>query len=164
MRLSLGQQMQLAQKQVLAPRMIQSMEILQLPIMALQERIEQEMEDNPTLDLAEASSDDEMEDSYEHDNPDAPSESEKELVVDEGNKEDDFERLVNMVENLPDDYEERSRPSRDQIEAQGDRQHDAMANISARPESLADYLQHQLSWFEIEENVRRLVRALQDEE
>ena len=47
MRLSLGQEMQLVQKQVLAPRMIQSMEILQLPIMALQERIEQEMEENP---------------------------------------------------------------------------------------------------------------------
>ena len=53
MRLSLGQQMQLAQKQVLAPRMIQSMEILQLPIMALQERIEQEMQENPLLDLLE---------------------------------------------------------------------------------------------------------------
>ena len=53
MRLSLGQQMQLAQKQVLAPRMIQSMEILQLPLMALQERIEQEMEDNPVLDQVE---------------------------------------------------------------------------------------------------------------
>ena len=53
MRLSLGQQMQLAQKQVLAPRMIQSMEILQLPILALQERIEQEMEDNPVLDQVE---------------------------------------------------------------------------------------------------------------
>src|SRR5215470_4506557 len=57
MRLSLGQQMQLAQKQVLAPRMIQSMEILQLPMMALQERIEQEMEDNPVLDQVEVDAD-----------------------------------------------------------------------------------------------------------
>src|SRR3954469_10898238 len=53
MRLSLGQQMQLAQKQVLAPRMIQSMEILQLPLMALQERIEQEMENNEMLEQVE---------------------------------------------------------------------------------------------------------------
>ena len=35
--------MRLVQKQVLAPRMIQSMEILQLPIMALNDRIEQEL-------------------------------------------------------------------------------------------------------------------------
>ena len=40
MRMSFGQEMRMAQKQVLAPRMIQSMEILQLPMMALEERIE----------------------------------------------------------------------------------------------------------------------------
>ena len=39
MRMSFGQEMRMAQKQVLAPRMIQSMEILQLPVMALEERI-----------------------------------------------------------------------------------------------------------------------------
>jgi hypothetical protein len=50
---SYGQELRLVQKQVLAPRMIQSMEILQLPIMALQERIEQEIQVNPVLDLAE---------------------------------------------------------------------------------------------------------------
>ena len=44
MRLSLGQELRLVQKQVLAPRMIQSMEILQLPIMQLEEKIEQEMQ------------------------------------------------------------------------------------------------------------------------
>src|SRR5262245_25807362 len=38
-------------KQVLAPRMIQSMEILQLPIAALQERIEKELQENPVLEL-----------------------------------------------------------------------------------------------------------------
>ena len=42
----------MVQKQVLAPRMIQSMEILQLPLLALQERIEQEMEENPILEIA----------------------------------------------------------------------------------------------------------------
>jgi RNA polymerase sigma-54 factor len=40
----------------LAPRMIQSMEILQLPIMALQERIEQEMSDNPMLEFQDEDS------------------------------------------------------------------------------------------------------------
>ncbi len=34
----------------LAPRMIQSMEILQLPLMALEERIEQELAANPVLE------------------------------------------------------------------------------------------------------------------
>jgi RNA polymerase sigma-54 factor len=156
MRLSLGQQMQLSQKQVLAPRMIQSMEILQLPLMALQERIEQEMEDNPCLDQVEV---DENEPDVVVENEAASSvaDTERELVVkDDRNNEDDFERLINMAENLPDDYEERSRPSMNRIEAEGDRRHDAMANMLARPETLVDYLHHQLSWFDIEEPVRRM--------
>ncbi|QEG34405.1 RNA polymerase factor sigma-54 [Bythopirellula goksoeyrii] len=160
MRLSFGQQMQMAQKQVLAPRMIQSMEILQLPILALQERIEQEMEDNPVLDKAELSdeSTEVDEDAY---NSDAPTESEKELVVrDDTNNEDDFERLLNMSDNLPDEYEERSRPSRGQMEAESDRHHDAMANMVSRPESLLDYLDHQLSWFDLDEPLRKMCERI----
>src|SRR5438477_2982329 len=53
----MGMQMGLRTEQkmqlVLAPRMIQSMEILQLPIMALQERIAQELEENPMLERPE---------------------------------------------------------------------------------------------------------------
>jgi len=160
MRLSFGQQMQMAQKQVLAPRMIQSMEILQLPIIALQERIEQEMEDNPVLDQIEPTEETPtLEEEQVH--PDAPTESERELVVDDNtNNEDDFERLMNMVDNLPDDYEERSRPSRGQVEAESDRRHDAMANMVARPESLVDYLQHQLSWFELSDPLRRMCERI----
>src|SRR3954468_8279650 len=150
MRLSLGQQMQLAQKQVLAPRMIQSMEILQLPLMALQERIEQEMEDNPVLDQVEVDAD-EPEAPPEPESTSSLADTERELVVkDDRNNEDDFERLLNMAENLPDDYEERSRPSMNRIEAEGDRRHDAMANMLARPETLVDYIQHQLSWLEMD--------------
>lgn len=160
MRLSLGQQMQLAQKQVLAPRMIQSMEILQLPLMALQERIEQEMEDNPVLDQVEVDADAPEEPRDEEANS-SIADTERELVVADGpNNEDDFERLLNMAENLPDDYEERSRPSLNRIEAEGDRRHDAMANMLARPESLTDYLHHQLSWFELEEPVRRMAERI----
>ena len=71
MRLSFGQELRLVQKQVLAPRMIQSMEILQLPIMALQERIEQEMQENETLELVETDPD-APEEQEEAVNPDAP--------------------------------------------------------------------------------------------
>ena len=82
MRLSFGQELRMVQKQVLAPRMIQSMEILQLPIMALQERIEQEMQENPTLELQEEDPD-LPEEQDEDVNPDAPTVQERELVVDE---------------------------------------------------------------------------------
>ncbi len=156
MRLSFGQQMQMAQKQVLAPRMIQSMEILQLPIIALQERIEQEMEDNPVLDQVEPTGDSETA-ANEQVSPDAPSEAERELVVqDDTNNEEDFERLINMADNLPDDYEERSRPSSGQLDSEADRRHDAMANMVSRPESLLDYLQHQLTWYDLDDDLRRM--------
>ncbi|MEO0530670.1 MAG: RNA polymerase sigma-54 factor, partial [Planctomycetota bacterium] len=157
MRMSFGQSMQMAQKQVLAPRMIQSMEILQLPILALQERIEQELQDNPCLEQVEP----EIDDSVSDDRTDLSGESEKELVVDEsGNNEDDFERLVNMAENLPDDYEERSRPSQGQMEADADRAFDQMANMTARAETLCDYLQHQLSWFDLDEPLRKMAERI----
>src|SRR5215470_1274528 len=110
MRLSFGQQMQLAQKQVLAPRMFQSMEILQLPLMALQERIEQEMEDNPCLDQVEPNEEEVAEavaEAAAEDGVDAGTDrfadGERELVVkDDQNNADDFERLLNMADNLPD--------------------------------------------------------------
>ena len=50
MRLDTSQQMRTEMRLRMAPRMIQSMEILQLPIMALQERIEQELGENPVLE------------------------------------------------------------------------------------------------------------------
>ena len=46
------------------------------------------------------------------------------------------------------------------IEAEGDRRHDAMANMLARPESLHDYLQHQLGWFELDDAVRRMAERI----
>jgi RNA polymerase sigma-54 factor len=148
--------MRMAQKQILAPRMIQSMEILQLPIIELQERIEQELVENPCL---EAKEDDlEMPDEpVEKIDPDAKTMDEKPLVVDEGkDNADDFERLVNLDEEWPDTFEERSRPSSARIEAESDRKHDAMANMVARPQSLHDYLHDQLGWFDISAELRAM--------
>src|SRR5262245_23044436 len=51
MGMDLSARQTMSQKQILAPRMIQSMEILQLPIAALQERIEKELQENPVLEL-----------------------------------------------------------------------------------------------------------------
>ena len=51
MRINLQQSMKMSQQMKLAPRMIQSMEILQLPVMALQERVDQELSENVTLEV-----------------------------------------------------------------------------------------------------------------
>ena len=57
MRLDSSQHMRLEQRMKLAPRMIQSMEILQLATMALEERIDQELSANPVLEREESSFD-----------------------------------------------------------------------------------------------------------
>ncbi|MBN2581244.1 MAG: RNA polymerase factor sigma-54 [Pirellulales bacterium] len=155
MRLSLGQDLRMVQKQILAPRMIQSMEILQLPILALQERIEQEMQENPILELQEEEPDF-PEETAERPVPDAPTDEERELVIDETNhNESDFERLLKMDEEWPDHFEERTRPSRNQVEQSAERKLDAMANMVARPQSLQDYLTDQLGWFDLPAETRQ---------
>ena len=73
--------------------MIQSMEILQLPLLALQEKIEQELTANPVLEQVEPEAESEETPS---DN-DSGLEERKDIVVKEDNdKVEDFRRLDNM--------------------------------------------------------------------
>jgi len=51
MAMQLTQSMRPEMRQLLTPRMIQYMEILQLPLMALEERIAEELQNNPVLEL-----------------------------------------------------------------------------------------------------------------
>ncbi len=160
MRLSFGQEMRLVQKQVLAPRMIQSMEILQLPIMALQERIEQEMAENVALEIKEEEFD-QPEEPSEAVNPDAPTSEERELVVDEAkNNADDFERLLEINEEWPEHFDDRPRLSRGRMDEDADRKHDAMANMVSRPQSLHDYLRDQLGWFDLDAALRQMAERI----
>src|SRR5436305_5652931 len=99
MRLDTTMTQRMDQRMILAPRMIQSMEILQLPIMALQERIQQELQENPVLELKETNEEDAAAGTEEGESP-APAveeekpEAERELDIDEtGDNELDFDRL-----------------------------------------------------------------------
>ncbi|MCA9218498.1 MAG: RNA polymerase sigma-54 factor, partial [Planctomycetales bacterium] len=160
MRLSLGLEQKLSQQQKLAPRMIQSMEILQLPILALQEKIEQEMSENPLLETIE-SDPDAPDPSAERESPDAPSDSEKEMVVDESkNNEEDFERLLELDREHPDYFDEGPSRSSNRMDEMISRKHDAMANIAARAETLQDYLDLQLSELELDPLVRRFAEQI----
>lgn len=144
------------QRQLLTPRMIQSMEILQLPLMALEERIEQELQNNPVLELRE--SDGEEETKHSEDQPEDQhreySEDEQALVLkDNGNGQDDFERLAKMSEFLENEEFVTNGSLRQQsgtYEGAGerDRKLDAMNNTAARGENLAEHLLNQ--WLFIE--------------
>src|SRR5688572_22502094 len=103
MQLNTSLSARMEQRQIIAPRMIQSMEILQLPVMALQERIEHELQENPVLELREAGREDENADGQPSDetatDPQVDgkaeaSEQTEELVIDDkGSNEEDFDRL-----------------------------------------------------------------------
>ena len=125
----------------LAPRMIQSMEILQLPLLALQERIEQELVSNPVLEVRDQI--DEQSTTETDNNNSSDGEGERDLVVknDTANVED-FERLENFSsEREWDDHIERSNRVGSKSQAgERDKKMDAMANTAARPESLNEHL------------------------
>lgn len=130
MRLSFGMEARQLQTQKLAPKMIQSMEILQLPVLALQERVEQEINENPMLEVEDDETPRETE-SDDPADPNKPTESERELVVsdDQSNKED-FERLANMDGEMPQNFDD-FRTSANRTQEAQDRQHDLMANALA---------------------------------
>lgn len=144
MRLSFGLEHRQLQVQKLAPRMIQSMEILQLPLAALEERIEQELGENPVLEMQER--DPTLPDEPPEREPVADTTvDEKPLVVDnEHNNADDFERLLNLDQDVPDYFDETPRRSLNRIEEDSDRAHDAISNLADRPLSLQDHLLNQL--------------------
>ncbi|MBL6724461.1 MAG: RNA polymerase factor sigma-54 [Rubripirellula sp.] len=160
MRMSIGLQARQLQTQKLAPRMIQSMEILQLPALALQERIEQEMNENPLLELQEIDplAPDSIEETLEKD---TRSEDEKELIVDtDHDNQEDFERLQNMISEMPNTFDESFRRSSGAMQDESDRRHDLMANAISRPESLNDFLLHQLAELDIDERIERLAERI----
>ena len=132
------------------------MEVLQLPVMALQDYIMQELQENPTLELVE-SDPDLPEETDEAEAKDKESVDERELVVDEKhNNEEDFERLDNLDEPWQEYLEDSTRPSRNRIAEESDRKHDAMANAAARPETLQDHLYGQLAELDLSPEVREL--------
>src|SRR6266852_1877770 len=162
MRLDTHLSQRMDQRMILAPRMIQSMEILQLPIMALQERIQQELQENPVLELKEEAPEGagiteeaELPPVSEYDEASNP---EKELVIDDsGNNEIDFDRLEAINKDWEDHFNEGHRPSRNGIDEEGDKKHDAMQNMPSRPQSLHDYLADQLTFLDAgTEQLRRL--------
>jgi len=162
MRMSMGLEARQLQTQKLAPRMIQSMEILQLPLQALQERIEQEMNENPLLEQSDVdpNSPDEGDDDDRGTN-EPVSEMEKELVVgDDRDNADDFERLLNMDSELPSTFDDSFRQSSGRMQDEADRRHDLMSNAESRPESLNDYLLHQLAELDIDDRVEQFAERI----
>jgi RNA polymerase sigma-54 factor len=136
--------------------MIQSMEILQLPIVALQERLEQEMEKNPVLEMREKDPDiheSEEVGAEETFNPDAP-------IVHDADNELDFKRMEALDKEWDGHFNEDHRPSRGAIDEAGDKKLDAMQNMPSRPQSLQDYLEEQIPFLDLSHEQHELIEYL----
>src|SRR5262245_37084726 len=121
--MELGQHQAQKQLQILAPRMIQSMEILQLPLLSLVERLQTELQSNPVLELRDPNDDpaaavDTEFKGTESLPPEAPRENE-EIVVDPKKGEEDFDRLEALSRDYSDFLNEEHRPSRGGIDEEG---------------------------------------------
>lgn len=156
MRIDTGQHLRLDQRMKLAPRMIQSMEILQMPQQQLEERLEQELASNPTLELrdpADEDADARAEEQTQEKRDD--NEGERELVVSDGDSKqtDDFERLTNISEEYGEAWESNTYETGESYyrtrsngsgsasgNGERDNKLDAMANTAARTASLYDQL------------------------
>ena len=179
MRFDTSQSMRLGQQMKLAPRVIQSMEILQMPLAELEERIEQELESNATLELVEGDGDPQAlaRDRAERDREERADERE----LDTGDAVDDFERLDRFAESNPEAAEndfdsapapaaedrEPERPmdqwdprlehgsgSRSRLAGERDPKTDAMASAAARDASPAEQLLDQWRLVDVDEALR----------
>jgi RNA polymerase sigma-54 factor len=148
MRLDTSQQMRTDMRLRMAPRMIQSMEILQLPLMALQERIDQELSENPVLvDLRETT----------------VAENEPESEAEEGatpTAEEAAEVDATEGDDWNESYNDSHRLSRAALSEEADRKHDAMQNMASRPRSLHDDLSDQLGFLDSEPAIRALAEYI----
>src|SRR5688572_4779421 len=158
MQLTQSAHLRMEQRQLLTPRMIQSMEILQLPLMALEERIEQELQNNPVLELREGELDGEVE------TPEIPEQTDKEareefseeerpmVVKEENGQADDFDRLAKISEYFENEEFNTNGGSNFRVasyDGERDKKLDAMANTAARGENLQEHLLNQWALVEV---------------
>lgn len=140
MRLGLHQSARLEQRLVQSPQMIQAMQILQLSSLDLEERIEQELVENPFLEVAE------------------PSEDGDDDRRDDGGEVDaGLEGMVDEMERYERDFGDgRARVNHEA----GDRKLEAMQNTAAPFRSQAEDLIAQVAILDLDEHRREVMEFL----
>ena len=144
MKLGLSQHVGMEQRLVQSPQMIQAMQILQLSSMDLLGRIEQELMENPFLEVAEGV---------------APAEEAEAAPPEEGARDSELEGMIDMLETYDRELGDGSTTPRADPEA-GDRKLEAMNNTPARSQSLGDTLHEHLAFMQLSKAERELAEYL----
>jgi len=136
MRIGLSQTARMEQRLVQSPQMIQAMQILQLSAMELEQKIAQELVENPFLEVDERG---------------------EESAEEEAQEEAEIEGMIETLERLERDRPpSRTRPSSEE----SDRKFEAMQNTPATYHSLGDSLLEGIALTELDERERELAEYL----
>jgi len=161
MKLEMREQMQMEQRMKLAPRMIQSMEILQLSTLALQEKIEQELNSNPVLEIEGPTSPEEQPTVDRKSQVDIDDEADLPPDAITG-KLEDFGR----IESLDDDYKDwmgQAETPHYRIRSdEPDGKLEAIKNTAAPPQSLHEHLTDQWQLVEADDKIKKAGTAIID--
>ena len=146
-----SQQMRLEQR--LTPQLIQSMEILQLPLLALEARVQEELETNPVLDEVDPLPN----------RPDAEEPTESAASTEEQQAEaESFDRLDAMSRELELDPGDLAYGRGKGGDGERDAKIDAMANTASRGEDLKENLTRQWALIDADELVKLAGEAVID--
>ncbi len=140
MKMEVHLQQRLEQRMQLSQQMLQNLELLQMPILALKERIDQELEENPALELTS-------------DSEEQP-QQEKEDPVEERRRE----ILESLDEEINENFRRKSRGSMEE----SDKKQEFLQNVGDESKSLKDYLREQIALMEMDESLRPYLEHLID--
>jgi len=138
---------QLRQQMKLAPQVIQSIEILQLPMLALVEHVQQELMENPVL---EELTEDEKNEQKTDEQKTLDDELEEGKSQEDAQEDEEFKRLGEMADDWG-DYFSQTNIKRSDGGEERDRKQEALENTASGSISLQDYLLGQLSILELDD-------------
>ncbi|MHA7942208.1 RNA polymerase factor sigma-54 [Formosa sp. 3Alg 14/1] len=110
----LKQNLQFKLSQKLSPQQIQLMKLIQLPTQAFEQRLKQELEENPALDSGKEEQDNEFDDDFDNTqddyNDDAETINSEDINVDEYLSDDEIPDYRTQANNYSSDDEEKTMP------------------------------------------------------
>jgi RNA polymerase sigma-54 factor len=140
--LILSQEMKM--QQVLAPHLFQSLEILQMPLLDLQQMIKQELSENPTLEATQEQPDEQIE-------------------IEQGTKDAEREEFDNELEKLAalgEEWGDSQYESRQVASSDADEKYQYMMDSLSESTSLHDQLLEQLTLSSLSEYERKIAEIV----
>lgn len=151
---SLEQTQEMRQK--LAPQIIQSIEILQLPLVDLRQRIEEELVENPVLETSATAEEteetvegEEAEEAHSEDLEPAEAAEEEETADEDPLEDENYDALEDMIQ--PDDYSYGPPPRSSSSSGEKDAKLAALENSPAPAQTLEEHLEQQLAYYDLDD-------------